>query len=84
MMMLLEIMNQQKYGNKLECQNQEFLIYQNQKIGGQLENFDLVELIQKFFIGYEIVIFHMIEVMLKQMKIIGWKYGIMYSWNIID
>jgi hypothetical protein len=54
------------------------------KIGGLLEIQDLVDQIVKFFIGLVKVNFHQRIQMYEMMKIIGWKYGIMYLWNITD
>jgi hypothetical protein len=54
------------------------------KIGGQLEIQVLVGQILKFFIGLVILNFHLRILMYEMMKIIGWKYGIMYLWNTTD
>jgi hypothetical protein len=83
-MMLLEMKNLPKYGKNNEYLKIEYHIYQNQKIGGQHDQLDLVDLIQKYFIGYEKKKIHQKIQMYEMMKIIGWKYGIMYLWNIID
>jgi hypothetical protein len=63
MMMLQEMRNQQIFGKRHECPNQGLAICQNQKIGGQHEILDRVDLIQKFFIGFENEIYHQNEVM---------------------
>ena len=82
--MLQEMIFQLLFGSLVECQKKEFLIYEKKIIGGLLETLDLVDLTQKFFIGFEKVNFHQNEVMLEMMKIIGWKSGITFLWNIID
>jgi hypothetical protein len=84
MKMLLEMKNQQVFGLMYECQKIESHIYQKKIIGGRLEILDLVDLIQKYFIGFEKVNFRQNEVMFEMMKIIGWKFGIMYLWNLIN
>jgi hypothetical protein len=83
-LMLLVMKKVLIFGVQFECQEIEFHIFQNQKTGGQRVILDLVDLIQKFFIGFEKVNFLQREVMLKMMKIIGWKYGIMFLWNITN
>jgi hypothetical protein len=50
--------------------------------GDQLEKQDLVDQIQKYSIGYENENSHQKIVMLKMMKIIGWKFGITCLWNM--
>jgi len=53
------------------------------KTGGVLlEKLDLVDQILKFFIGLVIQNFLQKIQMLKMMKIIGWKFGIMFLWNM--
>jgi hypothetical protein len=84
MKMLLEMKNQQVFGLVYEYQRIEFRIYQKKIIGGRLEILDLVDLIQKYFIGFEKVSFHQKIVMFEMTKIIGWKFGIMCLWNLIS
>jgi hypothetical protein len=62
-MMLQEIKNQLRYGNKYEYQKKKYLFYLHQKIGGQLEILVLVDQILKSFIGFEKKNFLQIEVM---------------------
>jgi hypothetical protein len=76
--------NQQIFGQVCECQEVEFLIYQKKIIGGQQEILDLVDQIQKYFIGFERVSFRQNEVMFEMTRIIGWKFGIMYLWNLTN
>ena len=53
-------------------------------IGGQLERLDLVDLIAKYFIGLERLNFLLFEVPLEVMTKTGWKFGIMFLWNLIN
>jgi hypothetical protein len=71
------------YGKKFEFLKIKFHFYEKKIIGGgQLEKHDLVDQIQRFFTGFEIQNFHQKIQMLKAMKIIGWKFGIMFFWNL--
>jgi hypothetical protein len=52
MMMLLLMKNQLVYGKELECQKIGLVIFQNQRIGGDLlVRHDHVDLILRYFIG---------------------------------
>jgi len=84
MMMLQEMRKVQIFGLMLEYQEKKSHIFQLRKTGGQLAQLDPVDLIQKYFTGLVKVSFHLSDLMLKMMKIIGWKSGIMYLWNTID
>jgi hypothetical protein len=76
--------NQQISGLMYEYQKIEFRIYQKKIIGGLQEILDLVDLIQKYFIGFEKANFRQKIVMFEMMKVIGWKFGIMYLWSLIN
>ncbi|MDR2639862.1 MAG: hypothetical protein LBC61_00540 [Candidatus Peribacteria bacterium] len=82
--MLQEMRNQQLFGRTFECQKIRFHTSQKKIIGGQLEILDLVDQIQKYFIGLGKKSFHQNEVMFEMMKIIGWKFGTMYLWSLIN
>jgi hypothetical protein len=84
MKMHQETKSLQKFGKKLECQKIEFHFYLHQKTGGQHEILDLVVQIQKFFIGFENQNFHQNDQMFEMTRIIGWKFGIMFLWNLIN
>jgi hypothetical protein len=80
MKMLQEMKNQQGFGEVTELKI--FHILEKKTIGGdQQDSQDLVDQIQKFFIGLGILNFHLQEVLFEMMKKIGWKSGITYLWN---
>ena len=61
----------------------EFLTFLLIIIDGLLDQLDHVDQILKYFTGSENLNFLLKEVMYETMKTIGWKSGIMFSWNFI-
>jgi hypothetical protein len=82
--MLQKMRNQQVFGKMFECQKKESHICQKKIIGGLLEILDLVDQIQRFFIGFEMKIYHQNEVMYEMIAKSGWRFGIMYLWSLIS
>jgi hypothetical protein len=62
-MMRQEMKKQHEFGKEFECQKIEFHFYQLQKTGGQHDQLDLVDQIQKFFTGFENLNFHLFDQM---------------------
>jgi hypothetical protein len=57
-----KMISQLLFGSLVECQKVEFLICEKTITGGLLEQLDLVDQIQKYFIGFERANFHQNEV----------------------
>jgi hypothetical protein len=83
MKVLQEMKRRQINGKKSESLKIEFLTYQPIITDGLLDLYDHADLILKYFIEYENQSFLLNEVMYEMTKIIGWKYGTMFSWNFI-
>gem|GEM_PF-5517278 len=79
----LKMKKLQNIGKKQECLCIKSLICEQKIIDEVLVLCDLVVLIQKYFTELGKLSFHQKIPILKQMKITGWKYGIMSLCNFI-
>ena len=70
-------------GKKYDFLQIEFLIFLLIIIDGLLDLLDLVDLILKYFTESENQNIQLSEATCETMKTIGWKFGIMFSWNFI-
>jgi hypothetical protein len=66
---------------KFEFLKTKFHTFPQITIDGLLDLSDHVDLIQKYSIEYENPNIQLNEAMYEMMKITGWKYGTMFSWN---
>ena len=68
-------------GKKSDFLLKEFLTSLLTIIDGLLDLYDLVDLILKYFTESENQNIQLSEATCEMMKIIGWKFGITFSWN---
>jgi hypothetical protein len=73
----------QTNGKKSDFLQTEFLIFLLIITDGLLDLLDHVDLILKYFTESENQNIQLSEATCETMKIIGWKFGIMFSWNSI-
>ena len=78
-----EMKLQQINGKKSDFLQTEFLTFLLIIIDGLLDLLDHVDLIQKYFTESGNQNFQLSEATCETMKIIGWRFGITFSWNFI-
>ena len=83
MKVLLEMKLPQINGKKSEFLKIESLIFLPIITDGPLDLLGHADLTLKYFTEYENQNSLLNEAMYEMMKIIGWKYGTMFSWNFI-
>ena len=81
MKVLQEMKQLQTNGKKSDFQLIKFHTYQPTITGDLLDLLDHVDQILKYFTESENLNTQLNEVMCETTKIIGWKFGITYSWN---
>jgi hypothetical protein len=83
MKVLQEMKQLQINGKKSDFLLTEFLIFLLIIIDGLLDQLDHVDQILKYFTESENLNFLLNEATCETMKIIGWRFGTMFSWNFI-
>jgi hypothetical protein len=78
-----EMMSRQKYGRGFEFLPIKLHTYQLKIIGGLHDQLDLVDQILKYFIGLVNDCLQSDQIS-RQIVKIGWRYGIMSLWNLIE
>ena len=73
----------QANGKKYDFLQTEFLTFQQTTTDGLLDLLDHVDQIQKYSTESENQNIQLSEATYETMKTIGWRFGIMFSWNFI-
>ena len=83
MKVLQEMKLLQINGKKSEFRQTEFLTFPLITIDGLLDQLDRVDQILKYSTESENLNIQLSEAMCETMRTIGWRFGIMFSWNFI-
>ena len=83
MIALQEMKLQQINEKKSDFQKIKFHIYLQKTIDDLLDLYDHAALILRYFTESENPNIQLHEATCETMRIIGWRYGIMFSWNFI-